>query len=259
MTREEAIEVLKLVDENASCDDCLYYAQMEDCPTDEDCIIRQALDMAIQALQAQDKADTAYDRGYDRGYDDGFFDYEVCHKCKHFEYDELFIDETGEERDTSYCGRQAQAETKCNPNDCPHPYGTYETCNECKANGDNVFKMRDATPEEQEAIDRYIKSISKPTGVDFDSLSDSQIIHHLTDKAYSKLCLLAEKGREALQAQADGDLISRQAVIEAIYDIEMLKYRIDLEKAIKELPTVAIPRCEEREKGECPFYSGYSD
>ena len=51
MTREEAIEVLKLVDENASCDDCLYYVQMEDCPTDEDCIIRQALDMAIQALE----------------------------------------------------------------------------------------------------------------------------------------------------------------------------------------------------------------
>ena len=57
MTREEAIEVLKLVDENASCDDCLYYAQMEDCPTDEDCIIRQALDMAIQALQAQADGD----------------------------------------------------------------------------------------------------------------------------------------------------------------------------------------------------------
>ncbi len=69
-----------------------------------------ALDMAIQALKAQDKADTAYDRGYDRGYDDGMCDYEVCHKCKHFEYDELFIDETGEERDTSYCGRQAQAD-----------------------------------------------------------------------------------------------------------------------------------------------------
>ena len=50
-------------------------------------------------------ADTAYDRGYDRGYDDGVFDYNVCHKCKHFEYDELFIDETGEEYDTSHCGR----------------------------------------------------------------------------------------------------------------------------------------------------------
>ena len=29
------------------------------------------------------------------------------------------------------------------------------------------FEMRDATPEERESIDRYIKSISKPTKVDF--------------------------------------------------------------------------------------------
>ena len=61
MTREEAIEVLKLVDENASCDDCLYYAQMEDSPTNEDCIIRQALDMAIQALSQEPKYRMAYD------------------------------------------------------------------------------------------------------------------------------------------------------------------------------------------------------
>lgn len=53
MTREEAIEVLKLVEENASCDDCLYYAQMEDCPTDEDCIIVQAVRMAKQALSKE--------------------------------------------------------------------------------------------------------------------------------------------------------------------------------------------------------------
>lgn len=31
----------------------------------------------------------------------------------------------------------------------------------------NDIKMRDATPEERESIDKYIKSISKPTGVDF--------------------------------------------------------------------------------------------
>lgn len=68
---------------------------------------------------------------------------------------------------------QAQAETKCNPNDCPHPYGTYETCNACKTSGE--FKMRDATPEEQEAIDKYIKSISKPTGINiFDFYEDGE-------------------------------------------------------------------------------------
>lgn len=50
MTREQAIITLKVVDENASCDDCLYYNQMEDCPDNEDCIIRQALEMSIEAL-----------------------------------------------------------------------------------------------------------------------------------------------------------------------------------------------------------------
>lgn len=60
MTREEAIEVLKLVDENVSCDDCLYYAQMEDCPTDEDCIIVQAVRMAKQAL-SQEPCDKEYE------------------------------------------------------------------------------------------------------------------------------------------------------------------------------------------------------
>ena len=36
--------------------------------------------------------------------------------------------------------------------------------------------MRDATPEEQEAIDKYIKSISKPTGVNFWDLADGEYI-----------------------------------------------------------------------------------
>lgn len=30
-----------------------------------------------------------------------------------------------------------------------------------------TLKMRDATPEERESVDKYVKSISKPTGVDF--------------------------------------------------------------------------------------------
>ena len=32
---------------------------------------------------------------------------------------------------------------------------------------EKVIKMRDATPEEQKSVNDYIKSISKPTGVDF--------------------------------------------------------------------------------------------
>lgn len=35
---------------------------------------------------------------------------------------------------------------------------------------EKVIKMRDATPEERESIAKYIKSISKPTGVDFRNL-----------------------------------------------------------------------------------------
>ena len=57
MTREEAMETLMIVDENASCDNCLYYAQMEDCPDDEDCVIRQALYMAIEALKQEPNED----------------------------------------------------------------------------------------------------------------------------------------------------------------------------------------------------------
>ena len=50
-------------------------------------------------------------------------------------------------------------------------------------------RMRDATPEERESIDEYIKGISKPTGVDFN---------------------------EVLEQEHYEDVISRQAVINAI-------------------------------------------
>ena len=38
---------------------------------------------------------------------------------------------------------------------------------------EKVIKMRDATPEERELIGKYIKSISKPTGVDFRDLNQA--------------------------------------------------------------------------------------
>lgn len=41
---------------------------------------------------------------------------------------------------------------------------------------EKVIKMRDATPEEQEAVDKYIKSISKPTGVNFWNLAGGEYI-----------------------------------------------------------------------------------
>ena len=39
-------------------------------------------------------------------------------------------------------------------------------------------------------------------------------------------------------------LINEQAVIDAIYDIECLKFRIDLEKAIKEIPSIKLTNSE---------------
>ena len=41
---------------------------------------------------------------------------------------------------------------------------------------EKVIKMRDATPEERESIDKYIKSISKPTGVNFWDLEQEPIL-----------------------------------------------------------------------------------
>ena len=42
---------------------------------------------------------------------------------------------------------------KCNPNDCPHPYGTYETCIKCKEDGGNksvAIPSADKTEQWQE-------------------------------------------------------------------------------------------------------------
>lgn len=55
MTIDEAIITLGVAEENLSCDDCLYYNQMEDCPNGEDCIIATAFHMAIASLEAWKK------------------------------------------------------------------------------------------------------------------------------------------------------------------------------------------------------------
>lgn len=81
-----------------------------------------------------------------------------------------------------------------------------------QADGEKVFKMRDATPEEREAIDKYIKSISKPTGVNFWDL-------------------------------ADGEYISREAVMDCYkkWQPYMATRLHEFEKELSELPSVAIP------------------
>lgn len=97
MTREQAIMTLMVVDENATCDDCLYYNQMEDCPNDEDCIIRQALDMAIKALEQEPKTGHWID-------DNGI--YAWCSCCKEHIY------QTGEFKYCPNCGADMRGDTE---------------------------------------------------------------------------------------------------------------------------------------------------
>lgn len=69
---------------------------------------------------------------------------------------------------------------------------------------------------------------------------------------------------KALSQEPCDDAISRAKVLEMITDFATLELYIDkhnhvtfepLEKLIKSLPSVT-PTCEEREKGECPYYAG---
>ena len=71
---------------------------------------------------------------------------------------------------------------------------------------DKVIKMRDATPEEQKSVDDYIKSISKPTGINFWDLDGND------------------------------DCISRKAVLSLLAD-----HFDNVFDMVKELPSVAIP------------------
>lgn len=76
---------------------------------------------------------------------------------------------------------------------------------------EKIIKMRDATPEEKESIDKYIKSISKPTGVDFWNLE---------------------------QAPCD-DAISREAVLLAIDGVkDNYGGLLDVARMVRKLPPV---------------------
>ena len=81
---------------------------------------------------------------------------------------------------------------------------------QAQADGEKSFKMRDATPEEQESIDKYIKSISKPTGVNFWNL-------------------------------ADGEYISKEkAIIQLSWDLSEVELP-RIKESLDKLPSVAIP------------------
>lgn len=105
-----------------------------------------------------------------------------------------------------------------------------------QADGEKSFKMRDATPEEREAVDKYIKSISKPTGVNvFDFYEDEE--QEQIDFVQPK-----KKIPCTIKVQADGEYIPKQAVLENIDQWYEDKADIeDLIVKITYMPSVAIP------------------
>lgn len=64
---------------------------------------------------------------------------------------------------------------------------------------------------------------------------EDYVCNYVTDTAKAQKMLNAI---QTLEQEPCEDAISRQAVIDAIYDMEILKYRIDLENVIKALPSV---------------------
>ena len=194
-----------------------------------------AFDMAIQALQAQQITPTAdfatalkKISDYEQTQADGDL---ICRQdideCK-----ELMRATNGE---TVYAVRMSDIRQlpsvaipsdKCNPNDCPHPYGTYETCLKCKEDGDN-------------------KSVAIPQAEKTCNIEESNFDMRQykldTDTAY-------ECGYKAgLRVQKDGDLISRQALLDRLDDFNKwckdgrLQGSLFAVDVIKDMPSVAIP------------------
>ena len=95
----------------------------------------------------------------------------------------------------------------------------------------NNCEMRDATPEEQEAIAKYIKSISKPTGIEFDIDIDKKVesygkllkhpvVKHIMNEEQEQLNFV----QPPVTLTVGGDCISRQQAKAYLYDrIDRLK------------------------------------
>ena len=115
--------------------------------------------------------------------------------------------------------------------------------------------MRDCTPEEQESIDKYIKSISKPTGINFwdlddndDCISRKAVLSILADHFDNPFDRVRELPPVAISY--DRDLISRQDLIVALskwwFSTNEDEYNVyelydAIHKVIKDMPSVAIP------------------
>ena len=94
-----------------------------------------------------------------------------------------------------------QTENKCNPNDCPHPCGTYETCLKCKASGDNInyiyvtdgrkmtkWKTLDRVRAEmiKKEIDEYLWKIGFTNWIDASRAEVKNNIFNIIDSYYPK-------------------------------------------------------------------------
>ena len=84
---------------------------------------------------------------------------------------------------------------------------------------EKVLKMRDATPEERESVDKYVKSISKPTGVNFDTLVQESMREFTVEeaKAYSKALdkMYKPTGFNVFNEPCD-EAISRNDMLDAV-------------------------------------------
>lgn len=119
---------------------------------------------------------------------------------------------------------------------------------QAQANKRKVFKMRDATPEEQESIDKYIKSISKPTGINFwdlddndDCISRKAVLSILADHFDNPFDMVRELPPVAISY--DGDLISRQDVLAKSWEVKFDGKYIQVVDVgdILDAPSVDIP------------------
>ena len=108
----------------------------------------------------------------------------------------------------------------------------------------NNCEMRDATLEERESIDKYIKSISKPTGVKFGALEQEPCEDCRNCKKWDD-CECGRKGHingtssgysigECKDYEPCEDAVSRQAVLGTIARVGLLKNETKEVKAISE-------------------------
>lgn len=118
---------------------------------------------------------------------------------------------------------------------------------------EKVIKMRDATPEEQKSVNDYIKSISKPTGIEFDIDIDKKVesygkllkhpvVKHIMNEEQEQLNFV----QPPVTLTVGGDCISRQQAKAYLYDrIDRLKdnelydiFSVIIDGMVNELPPV---------------------